>query len=93
MLGGMLRTTYFSKQNAEYLNNLGIVSFADQPDGEYRTNIQIGELNALNACMAVIKYKQLLGFYSDDDDVSNHLLFNITDISIIGENLINENDN
>ncbi len=33
--------------------------------GEYASNIQIAELNALNACLAVIKWKQLSGFYQD----------------------------
>ena len=29
-------------------------------------NIQLVELNALNACLAVIRFKQFLGFYADD---------------------------
>ena len=33
--------------------------------GEYASNIQIAELNALNASLAVIKWKQLSGFYQD----------------------------
>lgn len=32
---------------------------------EYASNIQIVELNALNASLAVIKWKQLSGFYQD----------------------------
>lgn len=38
-------------------------SLREDPDGLYRTNIQIAELNALNACLAVVKFKQLRGFY------------------------------
>ena len=34
-------------------------------DGVYSRNIQIAELNALNAALAVIKWKKLLGFYRD----------------------------
>lgn len=34
-------------------------------DNEYARNIQIAELNALNAALAVIKWKQLWGFYQD----------------------------
>ena len=34
-------------------------------DDEYATNIQIADLNALNALMAVIKWKKLSGFYQD----------------------------
>ena len=32
---------------------------------EYSNNIQIAELNALNAALAVIRWKKLLGYYSD----------------------------
>ena len=37
----------------------------DGANGEYASNIQIVELNALNASYAVIKWKQLSGFYQD----------------------------
>ena len=32
---------------------------------EYDDNIQIADLNALNATMAVIKWKKFVGFYHD----------------------------
>ncbi len=34
-------------------------------DGIYRSNIQVADLNALNAAMAVIKWKKFCGFYQD----------------------------
>lgn len=34
-------------------------------DDEYSRNIQIADLNALNAALAVIKWKKMLGFYLD----------------------------
>jgi molybdopterin/thiamine biosynthesis adenylyltransferase len=34
------------------------------PDDEYATNIQIADLNALNAVLAVIRWKRHLGFYA-----------------------------
>ena len=37
----------------------------DQGDDEYAHNIQIADLNAFNAAMAVIKWKKSLGFYLD----------------------------
>ncbi len=43
------------------------VSYSDN-DGEvneYATNIQIAELNALNAIMAVVRWKKLYGIYED----------------------------
>lgn len=43
------------------------ISYADDGDvaNEYATNIQIAELNALNAALAVIRWKKLLGVYRD----------------------------
>ncbi|MCK9195431.1 MAG: ThiF family adenylyltransferase [Syntrophales bacterium] len=41
-------------------------SFSDGGDNkEYSRNIQIADLNALNAALAVIKWKKLCGFYKD----------------------------
>ena len=34
-------------------------------NNDYSRNIQVADLNALNAAMAVIKWKKLLGFYHD----------------------------
>ena len=33
----------------------------DHPDDEYRVQIQTGELNALNACLAILRFKQGFG--------------------------------
>lgn len=30
----------------------------------YRTNVQVADLNALNACLAVIRWKQMCGYYA-----------------------------
>jgi tRNA A37 threonylcarbamoyladenosine dehydratase len=47
------------------------ISFADPQDNEYNANIQIAELNALNAALAVIKWKKLSGFYHDLENEYN----------------------
>ena len=36
-------------------------------DAAYTQNIQIADLNALNAAMAVIKWKKIVGVYDDTD--------------------------
>jgi molybdopterin/thiamine biosynthesis adenylyltransferase len=42
------------------------ISFAaDDANNEYDKNIQIADLNALNACLAVIAWKKQCGFYFD----------------------------
>jgi hypothetical protein len=43
----------------------------DTPKNVYRANIQVGELNALNASLALIRYKQLIGVYRQDDSQIN----------------------
>jgi len=88
-LNGMLRTTYYSAEHGQNLRDKGLAELADSPDDLYRTNIQISELNALNACLAVIKFKQLRGFYFEELPFY-HLLFNVGDCKIIGDSEFNE---
>jgi hypothetical protein len=45
----------------------------DEKD-EYKTNIQISELNALSAVWMIIKWKQLVGFYADYEKALNHYI-------------------
>jgi len=64
MLGGVVRTTTSTPAMREHLRKR--VSMAPSAaDDAYASNIQIAELNALNACMAVIRWKKLVGFYRD----------------------------
>lgn len=85
-LNGLLRTTYYSAENAEELRVKQLAPMSDNPDDEYRLNVQISELNALNAALAVIKYKQLRGFYLSEDP-ANHLLFGLSDLHAAGDAL------
>jgi hypothetical protein len=63
-LGGILRVTASTPQQRENFRKRA--SFAEADDlGEYDTNLQIADLNALNAALAVIKWKKLFGFYRD----------------------------
>ena len=83
-LNGMLRTTYYSAENGQKICDKRLAEIADGADEQYRTNIQIGELNALNACLAVIKFKQLRGFYFEEVPYY-HLLFEVADLKIVGD--------
>lgn len=79
-LEGLVRTTTSIKNNREHVMHR--VSFENQENDDYDQNIQIADLNALNAVLAVIKWKKLFGFYLDlDRELSctytidgNHLL-------------------
>jgi hypothetical protein len=64
-LGGLVRTTVSRPENRA--TAAPHISFSDAtgPANEYAANIQIAELNALNACMAVLCWKQHMGIYLD----------------------------
>ena len=64
MLGGIVRVTTSTAQKRDHFR--GRVSFEDTPgDDDYNRNIQIADLNSLNAPLAVIKWKKHFGFYRD----------------------------
>jgi hypothetical protein len=63
-LGGIVRATTSTPQKRDHFRER--VSFDDTPgDDDYNRNIQIADLNALNAALAVIKWKKIFGFYRD----------------------------
>jgi hypothetical protein len=64
-LGGILRVTT-STPNQRAAHRRIPCSEAD-PENEYDRNIQIPDLNMLNAALAVIKWKKLFGFYADNE--------------------------
>lgn len=66
LLNGMIRTTYFSADDAQAIREQGFAELADHPDDEYRVNVQTAELNALNAAFAVMMFKQIRGFYRNE---------------------------
>ncbi len=84
VLNGMIRATYYSAEHAAQVRAKGLAPVADSPDDIYKTNIQISEINALNACLAVIRYKQLRSFYTAELSYY-HLLLEIGDLKIVGE--------
>ena len=83
-LNGLLRVTHYSTERGLEMREKGLADLTDQADDLYRTNIQIGELNSLNACLAIIRFKQLRGFYFQDM-AYDHLLFEVGDLSICGD--------
>ena len=62
-LTGIIRTTLCTPDKFDHLPK--VISIADAEEGDYSTNIQIAELNGLNAALAVLKWKKLFGFYHD----------------------------
>jgi hypothetical protein len=67
-LGGIVRITTSTPNKRDHVRGMNRISFADgDGNNEYDTNIQIADLNALNAALAVVKWKKLFGFYLDLD--------------------------
>lgn len=63
-LTGIVRTATCTPEKSDHIASR--ISFRDPGiEGDYRTNIQIAELNARNASDAVIRWKKLRGIYAD----------------------------
>lgn len=60
---GTVRVT--TGTNAKNNHLVDRIPFVDEDNNDYNTNIQIAELNCLNAVLAVLKWKKLCGFYQD----------------------------
>jgi hypothetical protein len=58
-----LRVTAIDNNSKPLLDSL---PFADDQEDAVYNNIQVAELNALNAMLAVILFKQKIGFYSEE---------------------------
>ena len=63
-LFGQLRVTLSTEATRDQARSR--LPLADnEAENEYAQNIQVADLNALNAALAVIKWKKYLGFYLD----------------------------
>ncbi|MBY3320630.1 ThiF family adenylyltransferase [Rhizobium laguerreae] len=63
-IGGILRSVLsLPDQRDEARSRISFAS--DDAQNEYDRNIQVADLNALNACLAVIAWKKSRGFYFD----------------------------
>jgi hypothetical protein len=67
-LNATIRTTTSTPAKREHIHEKHRIPFEEVVDDDYETNIQIAELNALNAAFAVIKWKKLCGFYHDSEN-------------------------
>ena len=64
-LRGVLRVTTSTKEKRDHVVGNRRISFVGDDNDLYAQNIQIADLNALNAALAVVKWKKLFGFYAD----------------------------
>jgi hypothetical protein len=70
---GVLRVTTGSGSKNDHLDTR--IGSEEAGENEYATNIQIADLNCLNAVMAVTKWKKMIGFYQDLKKEHNSLYF------------------
>lgn len=61
VLGGNARVTTVTSVFHDHLAKR--INFVENDENEYAQNIQIADMNALNAAFAVIKWKKMRGFY------------------------------
>ncbi|WP_101758658.1 hypothetical protein [Oceanicoccus sp. KOV_DT_Chl] len=88
-LSGMVRTTLFPEGLSDEVRNKSWATESEDPGNMYKSNIQIGELNALNACLAVFRFKQLRGFYCSNGEFLN-TIFNIRSSNLVREGIEDE---
>ena len=80
---GHIRVTTSTSDIREHIKTR--IAFNDNGgENDYSTNIQIAELNALNAALAVIKWKKLFGYYQDQSKEFNSV-YSINDGVLINE--------
>lgn len=79
---GTLRVTAGTPAKNDHLPSR--VSGEDHGDNVYTTNIQIADLNALNAALAVVKWKKIATFYQDLEE-ENHSAYSINVSKIFNE--------
>jgi hypothetical protein len=84
-LSGIVRVSTSTPQNRDQARRHIAFGTGDAKN-EYSTNIQVVELNAANALMAVIKWKKLCGFYRDSS--GEHY----AGFSIAANDIVNESD-
>ncbi len=82
-LVGTVRITLGTSQKNDHIG-IRISGSDEQHENEYNTNIQIAELNGLNAMLAVIKWKKLTGFYQDVKE-EHHTTYSINVSQLLNE--------
>lgn len=83
-LTGAVRVTSATQAKNDHLP---LRIFAEDADNnDYATNIQIAELNSLNAVLAVLKWKKISGFYVDLEQ-EHHCSYSISVSKIFNEDV------
>lgn len=85
-LSGLLKVTVSTASKRDHFRSRVPFTTGDGRD-EYDKNIQVADLNALNAALAVIRWKKLFDFYHDAGR-EHHALYSIIDNVLTNEDCI-----
>ena len=81
-LKGMVRTTYFPVDAIDSVRKKKWAPECEDPENEYKLSIQTSELNALNASIAMIRFKQAVGYYVASQENLN-ILFSTESLAMM----------
>jgi hypothetical protein len=87
MLGGSARVTTYTQAYSDHLSRR--INFTDGEEDLYSQNIQVADMNALNAALAVIKWKKLWGFYVDLQNEHN-AIYGVSTDTLTNDEIPNE---
>lgn len=88
---GTCRATLSTSEKSEHFDSRAPLG-ADNGNDLYRSNIQVADMNALNASIAVIKWKQYCGFYQDIYKV-HHTTYSVNAHSLTRDEMTGVLDN
>jgi hypothetical protein len=80
---GLCRVTMGTPVKTDHLSKR-LPTKDDRAEALYRSNIQVSDMNAMNAILAVMRWKQFCGFYVDYEN-SHHMSFSVAMQSIVRE--------
>ncbi len=84
-LAGIVTVTASTVDKRDHVSSRIALSDGEAPN-EYSQNIQISELNALNAALAVIKWKKMCGYF-DDTTKEHYCAYTIRSNHLISEDV------
>lgn len=90
-VNGQIRITTSTPGRTEHIDRDGLISYFAGEDAEYDTNLQVAELNAITANLAVLRYKKFLGFYADTED-ERHTVYAVDSNDLHNRYGTSEND-
>lgn len=84
---GVCRVTAIDEQRHAHAEHCIPMTDTDDEHGIYRNNVQIADLNALNAALAIVCWKKACGFYADHGRECNMTYTVATNVIASDENV------